>query len=1116
VNAPSRFPLAGRLAATVAVAAAAHLFVSPALAATPGPGWTINSMAEPSDFSAADNAACEARPGAEEDPETPCDGYRLLVQNVGSQSSSGPITITDTLPPHLKLLRIFGREQYLEGGEELTCAALPQPHCEYSEPLPPGGFLTVQLHVLVEAGAEPSVINHATVEGGAAAPLSTVPPAVEPNLVEGSSSSFEFTSFGFAVDGPGGISDPQAGEHPSVVTAAFGVPTRIQLEHEGNNIQVFRHLPIQNGARDLSVDLPAGFVGDPQAAAQCSATQLTSSECPPGSEVGSALIEEEGLFTPSGGAFTSFVYNMVPEAGHPAEFGFSFIHKGITIYADLAHTASGYVLRASSPGIVNASLDFVSITFFGDPGSHDGGSPTAFLRNPTDCSQPDLAATVQANSWDQPDSWIGSQATVYPQVSGCELLQFNPTVAVKPEVQQAAVPSGYEVDLRVPQAQHDYAPVLATPDLKSATVTLPAGVAISPSAADGLAACPATGPGGIDIPAGERLPDEAGEGEEIAVNGLSRLTPGHCPAASQIGTVEIETPLLPPRSLAGHLYLAQPSCGGPAQPPCSEASATNGELYGLYLEVQGAGVVVKLKGEVQADPATGQLTTTFAENPQIPFSELRVTLHGGPRAPLANPPTCGHYTTTTDLRPYSAPQSGPDATPHSGFDLNTGPGGSACASTEAGQPNQPGFEAGTLTPLAGAYSPFILKASREEGTQRIRGIEATLPPGLLGKLAGIAECSDAQIAAAAANAGNAERANPSCPAASQIGTITVGAGPGSHPFYAHGNAYLAGPYKGAPLSLVTITPAIAGPFDLGVVVDRAATYVNPITAQIHAVTDTIPTFLDGIPLDIRSVTVDLDRPQFILNPTNCDPLAISASILSTQDQSAALSSPFQVGGCAGLPFKPQLRLALKGAMKRTGSPALSAVLTAKPGEAASAYGRVTLPGSEFVDNAHFDSICTNVQFNAPPGNGAQCPPGSIYGRARVLTPLIDFPEEGPVFLRSNPEAGLPDLVVALHGPAFQPIAVDLIGKVDSGADHGLRTTFRVIPDAPITRFELHMKGGAKGLLENSENLCNKHARSHAIADLTGQNGKHYDTKPKVANSCGKSKRHKRGGAVQPH
>ena len=792
-------------AALAALFAMIAVVGSSALAATPGPGWTIVSVAEPTAFSSAHDAACENEPGNKESGEGPCDRYRLFAQNVGAASSSGPVTIVDAVPAHLKVIRVVGEENEVGASTPLQCEKLPEPHCIYESGVSPGGFLTMQVRVAVEAGAEPVVTNEATIEGGGAPTISTNAPGTVANTIDAASNPFAFTSFAFGVDGADGIVDPQAGEHPASVTVGFGVSTLTQLERElfnGEKAHYF-HYPVQDGVKDLTVDLPPGFVGNPQTAAQCSPTQLIDQQCPPASIVGRAVFEEAGTFKFTGeeGLVSAGVYNMIPETGYPAQFGFTFVKKGITIYANLAHTADGYVLRASSPGIVNAELGLVSLTFFGNPGEHDqGGSASsgAFLTNPTDCSRENLEATVRGTSWGEPDNWVSSKTVVYPQVTGCSLLRFEPTISVEPEVKQADSPSGYEVDVKVPQAQQNYAPVLATPDLKDATVTLPAGVSISPSAADGLVGCRETGAEGIDMPSGERLPDEAGEGEAIGADGLAHLSGGHCPPASQIGTVEVETPLLPAHTLKGHLYLAQPKCGGEGQPPCTEASATNGELYGVYLEIAGAGVVVKLKGKVEADPVTGRLTTRFLENPQIPFSELRVKLDGGQRAPLANPQSCGTFTTTSNLRPWSSPQT-PDATPSSSFAIG------GCSNG----PFAPGFNAGTITPSAGAFSPFTLTFSRKDGEQDLSGLTVTTPPGLLGVLKSVVQCPEPQ-------AGKGE-----CGPQSLIGHTEVAAGAGSHPFWVPGSVFLTGPYGGGPFGLSIVTPAVAGPFNLGNVIVRA-------------------------------------------------------------------------------------------------------------------------------------------------------------------------------------------------------------------------------------------------------------------------------------------------------
>jgi hypothetical protein len=399
-----------------------------------------------------------------------------------------------------------------------------------------------------------------------------------------------------------------------------------------------------------------------------------------------------------------------------------------------------------------------------------------------------------------------------------------------------------------------------------------------------------------------------------------------------------------------------------------------------------------------------------------------------------------------------------------------------------------------------------LKVKREDATQPLAGIDTTLPPGLTGKLAGIPYCSEAQIAQAQArskpNEGTLELSNPSCPAASEVGTVDVSAGAGITPLHVTGHAYLAGPYKGAPLSLVIVTPAVAGPFDLGAVVVRTALYLNPETAQIHAVSDPLPQILDGIPLDVRQVALKMGRPEFTLNPTSCDPMSISGTLTSALGQSAALTSPFQVGGCNALAFKPKLAIRLKGATKRTGHPALTAVATFSKGQANTKRVAVTLPRSEFLDQGHIGTVCTRVQFAAN-----QCPKASVYGKARATTPLLDQPLSGPVYLRSSSHE-LPDLVIALHGQ----VDVVLDGRVDS-VNGGIRNTFEAAPDAPVSKFVLEMQGGRKGLLINSANLCKlKPAATRAVVKMEAQNGKVWDTEPVVQSSC----KHKRHGKHKGH
>jgi hypothetical protein len=481
---------------------------------------------------------------------------------------------------------------------------------------------------------------------------------------------------------------------------------------------------------------------------------------------------------------------------------------------------------------------------------------------------------------------------------------------------------------------------------------------------------------------------------------------------------------------------------------------------------------------------------------------------------LITPQACGEYSTVAKLYPFSAPGSATVRT--APFKITSGANGGSCVSGESQMPAHPTFESGATSPLAGAYSPFIFRVKRSDGEQRFSSISATLPSGLLGRIAGVPYCSDTAIANAGGRTqeggGGQENASPSCPSASQVGTVNVAAGAGSQPYNVQGKAYLAGPYKGAPLSLEIITPAIAGPFDLGSVAVRTALYVNETTAQIRAVSDQLPTILHGIPLDVKTISLNMDKPEFTLNPTNCQAKTVTGSLTTLTGASASLSNPFAVGGCKGLAFKPQLKLAFTGQTKRLGHPAVKAVLTQPKGQNANVSGAtVILPKGMFIDQAHVDNPCTRVQFNSGALPGEACPPKSILGTAKVWTPLLGAPEEGKVYFRSNGgERELPDLAVALRGQ----IPLQLVGFIDSVGKKNaevrrVRSRFLGLPDAPVSRFELKLSGGKKGLLINSKDLCK--VSDQAKFQLTGQNGATHDTEPKVQVRCGKKGKKKGAG-----
>jgi hypothetical protein len=511
-----------------------------------------------------------------------------------------------------------------------------------------------------------------------------------------------------------------------------------------------------------------------------------------------------------------------------------------------------------------------------------------------------------------------------------------------------------------------------------------------------------------------------------------------CPDASQIGTVEVHTPLLD-HPLPGTVYLGTPLCD-----PCNNADAATGRMLRLFIGVNDpqSGTVVKLAGTVSADPQTGQLTARFKNNPQLPFGDLTLSFKGGSRAALATPSTCGAFTTTTDLTPWSAPFT-PDATPSSSFEI------SGC-----GDPNQfvPSFSAGTINTQAGAYTPFVLSFSRQDSDQRFARLTATLPPGLLAKLAGVPLCSDAD-----ANAGT-------CPAASRIGGVIAGAGPGTHPFFLPGQVFLTGPYKGGPYGLAVEVPALAGPFNLGTVVMRQSLHVDVNDGHVAAVSDPLPTILDGVPLQVRTVSVTLDRPGFTFNPTSCNPTQIGATITSVGGINASVASRFQVGGCGILAFKPSFAVSTRGKTSKANGASLDVTVAQKPGEADIHKVDVQLPLALPSRLTTIQKACSEAQFAANP---AGCPAGSNVGTATARTPILNAPLAGPAYLVSHGGAAFPDLDIVLQG---EGITIDLVGNTD--IKKGITfSRFEAVPDAPISSFELSLPQGPHSALAAYGDLC---------------------------------------------
>jgi hypothetical protein len=743
---------------------------------------------------------------------------------------------------------------------------------------------------------------------------------------------------------------------------------------------------------------------------------------------------------------------MVPEAGYPAEFGFTYLGKIILLYGNVVRVGSDYYLRVTAPGIPELEIMSTSLTFFGTPSARDGGTtpPVPFLINPTGCSGGPQSARIEVDTWEHPGVWYAKESVVYPQLVGCELLSFTPSLSVTPDTTQADEPSGFDIGLGFPQIEE--MTHVAAPEFRNVTVALPPGVSISPSAADGLASCPAEGPEGIDL-----------NGEIEGADGLEHPAPGNCPAASTVAAVEVLTPLLP-TPLQGRLYVAQPGCGGAGQPGCTAADAADGNLFGVYLEAAGQGVVVKLAGSASVSPTTGRLTVSFKENPEFPVSEVRVALKGGPRAVLATPPACGPATSSADIQPWSSPIT-PDATLFSSFAVDWDGSRGACPGTP---PFAPSFLAETTSPTAGAFSPFTLTLSRSDRQQYLSRLSVTTPPGLLGMLSNVTLCGEPQAAQGA------------CSAASEIGTTTVAAGAGSHPYWVSGHVFLTSGYEGAPFGLSIVVPAKAGPFNLGNVVVRAQIDVDPNTSALTIVSDPLPQIIDGVPLRVQTVNVSVNRPNFMFNPTNCEAHRITASVAGAQGAVAQVSSPFAAAGCKNLSFGPRLTLSTQAKTSKKSGAGLLAKVAFTKGQANIRAAKVVLPELLPARLTTIQKACPAATFAANP---AACPAASLIGTVKVATPVLPVVLRGPVYLVSHGGAAFPDLVVVLQGDG---VRVDQTASINITRAGVTSSTFANVPDVPLSSFELNFPEGPHSALAAAGSLCAKPLV--APTTLTGQNG----------------------------
>ncbi len=1039
------------------------LTAGPAVAFAPTPAWGIIASSQPTNFV----------PGGKAQ-------YLIEVTNVGSGPTDGSaVTVTDTLPNGLTPTRCY------EPSELGPCSISGQTvTATGTSVLGPGQLVRVGIMVEVTLPAGETVLNTVSVSGGGAPTVTST----EPTTI-GSALPFGVASFSAPVIFPDGTPDTQAGGHPYSFTTNISFNT---TESEATD-KFNDHSAISGEVKDLHVTLPLGLVGNPQALPQCTQDQFRELSCPPSSQVGvthddlsASKLCSSCLSIPP---LSTAVYNMVPPPGVPAQFAFSYNVGGIhvrTRFDARVHSGGDYGVTVVASGISQSfPLMAIPVTIWGvpadpshddqrcrepggeaevicdrEPGTFQGPNPSTaplkpFLTMPTACPGTPLQASAEVDSWEEPGNFVSGGEVTQAAVVGCGKLPFEPGLEARPTSTLADSPSGLNVDLHVPQPEgckEEGGGVeceLAEAQLRDATVTLPVGMVVDPSSADGLEACSEAQVGYL-----------AQKSVEV---GYEQFTPGaaECPNGAKVGTVEVFTPLVN-HPLLGGVYVAAQD----ANPFKS--------LLALYVAVYdpATGVVIKLAGKVSLDPVTGRLATTFDENPQLPFNDFKLDFFGGSRAALTTPFTCGSYAASSVLTPWSAPE-GKDAEPSSlPFDVSA-PGGGACVDSEAQAPNAPVFEAGTASPVAGSYSPFVLKLKREDASQRFSGLNVTLPPGLIGKIAGIEQCPQAAIEAAQGRSregeGAVELAHPSCPAGSEVGVVHVGTGSGA-PYYVAGHAYFAGPYEGAPFSLVIVTPAVAGPFDFGSVVVRAGLFINPITAQVTVKSDPFPRILDGVPLDIRSVSVDVNRSQFTLNPTSCAAMAVTGEELSTAGNNAVLSDGFQAGGCATLPFKPGFTVSTSAKATRADGTSVTFKITYPTG----ALGKEAwLSAAKFEFPKQLPARLSTLQKSCPAAtfaaNPAACTGPSKIGTAMVRTQLLPVPLEGPVYFVSNGNAKFPEAVLVLQGDG---VTVDLHSETFINEKTGVTSaTLPAIPGVPFEEATVTLPSGPYSEFTANANLC---------------------------------------------
>jgi hypothetical protein len=869
-----------------------------------------------------------------------------------------------------------------------------------------------------------------------------------------------------------------------------------------------------NDVRSTVTELPAGFSGNNTAVPTCSPQQLLGEAgmdsylpaCPLASQVGLITVD----ISASGHSLpleeTQPIYNMeVTSFGVTAELGFKVVGVLTQLLTVSVRPGDEGLTITASNIEKKGEANKISATIWGLPASHEhdaergetcgyeaefppvchnefGGPQEAhipikpFLAMPTSCGV--FTAHFRAYSWEEPENVSEASSEIGP-VSECERVPFNPSIEVQPSTRSAESPTGLEVSLVVPQTwENPYS--IATSNLMDTKVTLPEGVTVNPSAGSGLGSCT---PAQYAAETAESLP---GEG---------------CPPESKIGSIDIETPVLAEK-IVGAVYVATPFDN-----PFPEAGHPGGSLLALYIVAKNParGIIVKVPGRIEPNPVTGQLTSTFENTPEQPFQKFTLRFRPGATAPLVSPPACGTYTTVGVLTPWSEPLE-PRQVSNS-FETTQGVREGPCPSGGI-PPFKPQVVSGTQNNDGSSYSPFYLRILREDGEQEITKFTTVLPPGLTANLSGIPFCPDAQIERARQATGREELSEPSCPSASEIGHTLVGAGVGTVLAWTPGKVYLAGPYHGSALSLVSITSATVGPFDLGTVVIRFALRINPTTAQAEidsTGSDPIPHIIDGIVVHVRDIHTYIDRPNFMINPTNCAALSITNTITGAgadpsnpADQTpVSVSTPFQAADCSSLNFKPSFKASTTGRTSRADGASLHVTLTypkAPTGTQTNiAKVKVDLPKQLPSRLSTLQKACIDTVFNSNP---ATCPTASIVGHAKAITPILPVPLEGPAYFVSHGGAKFPELIIVLQGYG---ITINLHGETFISKKGITSSTFRAVPDNPVGSFELTLPQGKNSALAANGNLCN--TKLTMPTALTAQNGTtiHQNTKITITN-----------------